>query len=149
MSDIPTRANPAVDFETEAERHTAAAERQLNDASDYDDIGHALAAAQVSAALAIGAEIRAHSLRTEDALITMLDRDPDDMDTVMGRMLGPKIEPRQVDIGLVAVIGMVLFMVAAVAAAGILIGIGQGWFSLPFILGAGVALFLVERRVHQ
>lgn len=151
MSDIPARDNPADQYERQADSLATAANQQQHQSEEFAAPAAAsiLAAAQISATLAAATEIRAMSYRVEDALITMLDREPAELRTLdpIEQMLlrGPE-QPRPIDKTAVALIGLVVFAVLCVAAAGTVIGLGFGIWSAPFFFGSAFAVAVVAAQ---
>lgn len=154
MTDTPTREHPAAYHEQAAEAAAHTAEQTVEiDHNGYgsDERQGYAAVAQVHATLAVSAEIRALSLRVEDALITMLDREPAELRTLdpIDHMLmhGPA-ETRH-DPAVVATVGLVVFLALAVAAAGVVIGLGYAVWSAPFLVLAAAAFGILAARTWR
>lgn len=153
MTDTPPALpHPAEDYEKQADSATKAAEATAHEGHNghgSDERQGYAAIAQVHATLAVAAETRALSLRIEDALITMLDREPAELRTLdpIEQMLlrGPE-QPRPIDKTAVALIGLVVFAVLCVAAAGTVIGLGFGLWSAPFFFGSAFAVAVVAAQ---
>jgi hypothetical protein len=154
MTDTPAREHPAAYHETAAEAAAHAAEKTVeigHNGYGIDERQGYAAVAQVHATLAVSAEIRALSLRVEDALITMLDREPAEPHTLdpVERMLLRGPAETRTDPAAVAAIGLVVFLALATAAAGAVIGLGYAVWSAPFLVLAAAAFGILAARAWR